>query len=93
MNALPVYHEDRKPAWIGSVLFEEWFSTEFVPKIRTHLTHLKLPLKAILVNSVAMSEYDDYKSIIRSKEKETFEITMRCISNNKIIQLLLILSF
>ncbi|XP_017796122.1 PREDICTED: tigger transposable element-derived protein 2-like [Habropoda laboriosa] len=44
INALPVYYKAQKSVWMNSFLFEEWFF--FL------LTHLKLPLKALLLDNV-----------------------------------------
>uniref|UniRef100_A0A1B6L7P5 DDE-1 domain-containing protein n=1 Tax=Graphocephala atropunctata TaxID=36148 RepID=A0A1B6L7P5_9HEMI len=30
-------------------IFKDWFINEFVPKVRKHLKHLKMPMKAVLV--------------------------------------------
>lgn len=49
MSSLPVYYRAQKSAWMDSYLFKEWFESEFVPKVKHHLTSLKLPVKALLV--------------------------------------------
>lgn len=47
---------------MDSFLFEEWFSTEFVQKVKAHLMRLKLPLKAILVLDNASTHPIDLSS-------------------------------
>ena len=48
MEALPVYYRSQKSAWMDSHLFKEWFITQFIPKVKSHLINLKLPVKALL---------------------------------------------
>ena len=44
-----MYYRSQKSAWMDAYLFREWFVTEFVPKVKKHLSALKLPAKALLI--------------------------------------------
>ncbi|KAK0166899.1 hypothetical protein PV327_004370 [Microctonus hyperodae] len=48
LRLLPVYYKNQNSAWMNSSLFEEWFETEFVPKVTEFLISEGLPNKAIL---------------------------------------------
>lgn len=45
----PVFYRSQKSAWKGEYLFKEWYVHEFLPKIETHLSSLKLSSKALLL--------------------------------------------
>lgn len=66
LSSLPVYYRSQKSAWMNSNLFEEWFNSEFVPKVKAHLKSKNLPMKAILLLDNApthpkLSEVDGIK--------------------------------
>jgi len=45
---LPVYYSHSKDAWMTAEIFETWFHSQFVPKVRSYLKLKNLPPKAIL---------------------------------------------
>ncbi|XP_046663035.1 jerky protein homolog-like [Homalodisca vitripennis] len=59
MSKLPVYYRSQKSAWMDSHLFKEWFICEFVPKVKSHLLSLKLPVSALLLLDNAPTHPDE----------------------------------
>lgn len=49
LSALPVYYRNQKSAWMVASLFKEWFDLEFVPKVKSYLLSMGLPIKAVLL--------------------------------------------
>jgi hypothetical protein len=47
-NWLPVYYTNSKNAWMTAEIFEEWFHSEFVPKVQKYAKQKNIEPKAIL---------------------------------------------
>lgn len=48
-GTLPVSYTHSKSSWMTSAIFQNWFETEFVPKVQIFLRLKGLPIKAILL--------------------------------------------
>lgn len=48
-NTLPIFYSHQTSLWIDSDVLNEWFDTEFTPRVTDFLKAKNLPLKAILI--------------------------------------------
>lgn len=48
-NSLPIFYSHQTSMWIDSDVLNEWFDTEFTPRVTDFLKARNLPLKAILI--------------------------------------------
>ena len=48
-DRLPVTYRAQSNTWMTATIFQDWFKTVFVPKVKTHLESLGLPLRALLL--------------------------------------------
>ena len=49
LDRLPVTYRAQNNTWMTATIFQEWFKNVFVPKVKTHLGSLGLPLRALLL--------------------------------------------
>lgn len=49
MDELPVWYRHQKNGWMDKTIFEEWFTKQFVPKVKTFLSTKNLPQVAVLL--------------------------------------------
>ena len=48
-DRFPVTYRAQNNTWMTATIFQEWFKNVFVPKVKTHLGSLRLPLRAMLL--------------------------------------------